>query len=121
MIQKLIDAVGGRKALLAVTCLILGVALAIHLGDVPANLLSLIQFILGAFVTGNVVNSAVYELTSKKEAPAIPEVDLEPLKAKIDELNQVVQAIQNNQAELTEAVKLSQNGLAFLIEKVNKR
>jgi len=120
MIQTMINAVGGRKALLAVSCLILGVVLAVKLGDVPANLLSLIQFILGAFVTGNVVNSAVYEFTSKKETPAVPEVDLEPLKAKVDELNQVVQAIQASQAEITSSVKLSQDGLAFIIQKINK-
>jgi hypothetical protein len=99
----MIDKLGGRKAFFSLVAIIVGVAIAFIKGDLPPNLLNLLQFVLGAFVTGNLVAGATDAVTAVQSAKAenpVPseptaQVDLSPVLASIKEIGEQNQKTQD--------------------------
>lgn len=62
------DQLGGRKMVAAVLIVAIGVSIAFVKGDVPSNLLQLLEVVFGVFVTANTVNTASSHSLEKAKA-----------------------------------------------------
>jgi hypothetical protein len=97
------DQFGGRKAVVALVALFVGVGVTIYVGDVPPNLLSLIEVLFGAFVVGNGVEhvantfgavSAQASMEAPQPSPTAMDATL--IESRLNELQSV--AIQTQEA-----------------------
>ena len=77
-----IDQIGGRKALVSILSLIIGVIITIIKGDVPANLLQLLEVLSVGFVVGNV---GVKALDARRQRPPTIDPDSIPVINEIKE------------------------------------
>lgn len=96
----MVDSIGGRKVIVSILTLAVGIGLVFAKGDVPANMLTLIMTIVGAFVAGNAVEHATEASVSKKQAEcSIPHTQASPLSPEI------VQQIANEIVALKNALE----------------
>lgn len=119
----MIDSIGGRKVVMALVVATIGVAVVFFKGDIPANLLALLQVVFGAFVVGN----GVEHYTSARASAAASEGEPDPINAPdyvdvghllqaVDDIKAQNAAIQEQNAKLYDSVELSQQGLSRILE-----
>lgn len=93
--------VGGRKAIAAITVLVLGMVAVFVKGDIPPGLLQLLEVVFSAFVAGNLGSKIVAVSRLKAEAPSAPvsepvstnEVELQNITSGIINVQQLLQLI----------------------------
>lgn len=96
--SKVFEALGGRKAVGLLVVLAIAVPVAISLGDVPPNLMTIL---LGAFGTFSVANAGVHVAQSrvaavkKSDAGRPKKVDLSELKSPIEDLSKQVASLES--------------------------
>lgn len=116
----MIDAIGGRKIVAALVILAVGVAVVIMKGDIPANLLSLLQVVFGAFVIGNGVEHVANAVTARAEAAqvapqeAAPVVDHTPF---LDAVTSRLDALEAATAQSNQGIGLANQALEFIINR----
>ncbi len=74
--------VGKRKLLVFGIILVVGIAIALYKGDIPSNLLQLLEVVFTGFMAGNVAGhalDAVVEHADIKYAPESPKVESSPI------------------------------------------
>lgn len=100
----MIDAIGGRKVLVILATFLIGVGLVVAKGDLPPNFLTLLEFLVGFFMAGNVFEHAATAYTTVNTT-ATPGVDLTDVHAKLD--------------AQSEAIATTQQGVGALVNYVN--
>lgn len=110
MFEKL----GGRKAVMSLLAIIVGLVVVFIKGDVPANFLSLIQFVVGVFVGGNVASTISHGISVKKA----PQAKNEEAELALNGLTHSVTQLQSTLDEVAKATQLNQQGLAFIVSKI---
>jgi hypothetical protein len=107
----MIEKIGGRKVFAALLVIAVGVGAVLLKGDVPANLLQLLQVVFGALVVGNVGEHVVGAVRARAEAgstePVAGAVDLSPVAESLQRIEQGT----NNVAA----------GMSHLLSMVNKQ
>ena len=86
----MLDKIGGRKVMIATVFLLIGLALYLIKGDLSGNMASYLEWLFSAFVTGNAiehVSGAIKAHAPKSDANQVT-VDMGPIAAKIDTLQQ---------------------------------
>lgn len=106
----MLDAMGGRKVVVALIIFITGMIVTAIKGDVPANLLQLLSIIYGSLVVGNIGEYAFGAFSSKAAAPAPGAVTKEELQAHMEEMRALI----SKQSEATATV---QQALSMIITK----
>lgn len=122
MLEKL----GGRKAIFAIVGIVVGAITVALNGDVPANYLNLLQFIIGAFIGGNVLSKAALAVTVAKAskadappaAPAAVSLSTESTEA-IEEARAHAAAANAKVDEIGRAVQTSNKALEYIINYIN--
>jgi hypothetical protein len=113
----MIDKLGGRKAIIAVLIVALGVGAVLLKNDIPTNFEHLLEIIFGTFVLGNVTNTVVATragaIDSDTTQPA-PAPDFSPITAEL-------QAIKAQNETITQALSTSQQGIGFLCSYVSQQ
>lgn len=117
--NKLIDAVGGRKALLAIA--VVGVALGVVFikGDVPDGLVQILSVVFGGFMVGNGAEHIGAAMSSRKEAE-LTEEDGATVSVANEQVINVVEALKKLQADSeanAQAIANVQQGLSLIISK----
>lgn len=130
----MIDSLGGRKAVIAVLIVALGVGAVLIKGDIPANFQHLLEVVFGTFVIGNVSTTVSAHVTgvadsttpastaTVESAPANAQdewratqaVDLSPVVADL-------QAIKAQNETIAQALTTSQQGIGFLCNYVGQQ
>jgi hypothetical protein len=113
----MIEQIGGRKLLAAAIVLAIALACVFLKGDVPANLLSLLQVVFATFVVGNVgehvtdvfQTHADAKAEAASAAPATPPIDLTQAVAQLG-------AIHAQNEQIKDAVATSQQGLSTILQ-----
>lgn len=113
MFQKL----GGRKAVMSLIVILIGILLVFTKGDVPPNLLTLLQFVVGVFVGGNVASSISQGISVRKTV-APPAQKNEEVEMALNGLTSTVNSIQSGLGEVSKATQLNQQALAFIVSKI---
>lgn len=98
----MIDAIGGRKVLVILATFLVGIGLVVVKGDLPPNFLTLLEFLVGFFMAGNVFEHAANAYTTVNSAP---QADLTDVHTKLD--------------SLTAAAETTQQGVGALVTYVN--
>lgn len=113
----MIDQLGGRKLLAGAVILLVGLGITIGLGDIPANLLSLLQVVFGAFVLGNGIEHVAGAVKREPEAAPV-ETPAEPQLAiqHAPEANPAFDEILTNTREIREAVATTQQGMSVILQ-----
>lgn len=121
----------GRKAILSLFAILIGVALVFLKGDIPPGFSSFLQWVLGSFIAGNVVAGATAgfaeALDGKSKAHVeATRIQADVAKAQLASNNGAPQQVDlgpvlEQQAKLLEAVSIVQSGLIKTIEIVSKR
>lgn len=103
----MIDTVGGRKVAVAAVALVVGIGATLLRGDIPPNLLELIQVLFGAFIVGNGVEhvaGAIAEGKANAQPAEAPQVDLTPVQTALTELREQNQATLNTMGVIQEGL-----------------
>jgi hypothetical protein len=110
----MIDMIGGRKVLAALVVLIVGIGVVLMKGDIPPNLLSLMQVVFAAFVAGNGVEHVAGAYAETKapmvETAATPPIDLGHIEASLNE-------VKEEAAQAKEAATLGNQGIQYIIQR----
>lgn len=112
-----IDTVGGRKVVATVVVLIVGVGAVALKGDVPPNLLTLLQFAAGFFVAGNAVEHIAGAIKSPEAAPA-DGVEGPAPGAYFDALAANVERVETEVRKTQEGVALTNQALSAIMQRV---
>jgi hypothetical protein len=104
----MIEQIGGRKMVAVLVCVVIGVAAVFIKGDVPANFLSLVEFLFGAFVVGNGVEHAAGAYSAANSDGPMP--DNSDVLARLNGLEEHLGATQQGVATV-------QQTLSFIIQK----
>lgn len=108
-----IDTFGGRKAVVAVIILAVGLGVTLFMNDVPKEFGTLLQVVFGSFVIGNGVEYASEAVVEKAKAnSSVPDApgDISDLTARLDR-------IEAAQQEINKSVQVSQQALGFIVTK----
>ena len=110
---KMINLLGGRKAAALLIMALLGIGTVVWKGDVPANFLSLMEFLFAAYVAGNVGSKLVGGAPTQESAldTTVEQVDTTVPSAPAN-LTPVLAA----QEEIKTAVAASQQGISAIQE-----
>lgn len=105
----MIDQIGGRKVVAAIVTIGVGLTVVLMRGDLPANLLTLLQTVFGAFVVGNGIEHVTDAVQAKADtAAAQPSVvaapDTSDLEAKLEDLHTQNAALQGAVAKVQETL-----------------
>lgn len=129
---------GGRKLAVSLLVLVVGLAISLYKGDIPPNLLNLLEMVIGAFVGGNVLAKALGVAVQRKTEPlppppgAIPapadlssgSVSNEEVRAAFNELGQHMNSLYAHQIKsmdaLTQSVTNSTEAMTALLERIKK-
>jgi len=107
----MIDKIGGRKVLVSVLVLGIGLAADIFLKNgISSNLLALLLGIVGSYTVGNVGEHVAGAMGSRGEAPEAAPADLTPIMTELS-------GLQASLGEIRAGVATSQQALSFIIEK----
>lgn len=98
----MIDAIGGRKVLVILVTFLIGVGLVVVKGDLPPNFLTLLEFLVGFFMAGNVFEHAATAYTTVNAAP---QTDLTAIHAKLDSQSDAIATTQQGVGALVSYVK----------------
>jgi hypothetical protein len=110
----MIDAIGGRKVAGALLVIAIGVGVVFLKGDIPPNLMALLQVVFGAFVAGNAVEHMAAARKPAESLEVSNETSLEP--GAITEL-QAPSQIGVELAEIKGGIATVQQTLVAIIEK----
>jgi hypothetical protein len=102
-VEKMIERIGGRKVAMAIAIVAIGLVVAAINGDIPDNLLALLQVVFGAFVLGNGFEHAAGAYTSGKGAPNA-------------ELASSVEELKAHAATTQEALATTQEGIGAILK-----
>lgn len=114
--------VGGRKALMALAILVTGVGVTFYKGDIPTNLLMLLQTLFGAFVLGNGVEhvAGAVRKSEQEEVTTSPNdvvvTAVEEAEAEVDRVAEVEQTTEKMAAQ----VDALQKALGQIVMFLNK-
>jgi hypothetical protein len=137
------ESLGGRKLVAALLTIIVGIVMAFRGGDVPPNLLHLLEVIFGGFSLANVVTTVgmsykavgavepvaatVAETPAQQPAPEVPMPQGIPVADAVQAFNAIGATIEAKSAETTQAldeirkaVDLSQKVLSALADRIVK-
>lgn len=110
-----IDAIGGRKILATIVVLAVGIGATIFKGDVPPNLLTLLQFAAGFFVAGN----AVEHVASAMKAPEAAGVaETPPSAAYSDAISATLERLETEVKVTQDGVALTNQALTAIMQRV---
>jgi hypothetical protein len=112
----MIDHMGGRKLVAALVILLVGVGVVALKGDIPANMLALLQTLFGALVLGNAVEHAAAAHVEAKKA-AVVATEQPPVVDTIEELHAELSAKLDAQAEATASTA---QGVSALLQYVHR-
>jgi hypothetical protein len=118
------DLITGRKFLVALFVVAIGVGCVYFKGDIPQGLLNLLQLVFGAFVVGNGVEhvaSAIVDkaaITSASSASAEPPSAPAPTQEDLGVVYQNLAHIQQQNAESQQAIANVQTTLMEIIKRV---
>ena len=114
----MIEKIGGRKVIFGLLFLVVGVALALSLGDLPRNLMEFMIFLSAGFFLGNGVEHVAGALTRPTPTGSTE------ASSQIDNVAQSQQAIQEQLQQLsaqtqaaTEGVALVQQAISLIMER----
>lgn len=113
----MIDKIGGRKVVVSVIAIVVGIGLVLIKGDIPSNMLVLIMSVVGAFVGGNAIEHITDAQIEKQQALASQPIGVNP-----EALQMVGAAIDNinkNLEEHRQAIAVTQDGLEKVIKAVS--
>lgn len=113
------DAVDGfRKIIVSIIILAVGIGVALHMGDIPDNLLQLLSIIFGGFIVGNVGEHISGAVVSKAEALAGKTTTPTPdISKDIEYVSQQVAGMEAKVSAGVEATAAVQAALAMIIQK----
>jgi hypothetical protein len=115
MFEKL----GGRKMVAATLTMAVGVTVAVWKGDIPPNLLQLLEIVFGVFAGANAINTIGGLTLNRVKAPEIP---VDHAVQAFSELTTNVkdQSAQTQQMldSIIKSTQLTQNALSVIAEKV---
>jgi hypothetical protein len=107
----MVDKIGGRKVVVALITLALGIGAVFLRGDIPPGLLTLMQTLFGAFVAGNMFEYASEAYTTvKSAAPTAPSQEVE------EALTDTLTIVKNQHEALSTQVAQAQQGVAQVQE-----
>lgn len=114
----MINSIGGRKLVAAAVVLVVGAGAVILKGDIPPNMLQLLQTLFGALVLGNVAEHAGRAYVQAKEAQAGGSEEdvvdtIEELNASLSARMDALEAKANTTLETTAVV---QQGVQAIVQ-----
>lgn len=108
------ERIGGRKLSFGLFILAIGLGIGLTKGDIPPNILTLLEFIFGAFVTGNSIGTIAGVVAETRgpgeEVSSTETVDLTPILQSVEELKQTDIA-------MAQSISLVQQSLTMIIRK----
>lgn len=110
----MIDAIGGRKVAVFGAVLVLSLALVLIKGDVPPGFISILQWVIPAFVLGNGIEHVANAYSSTQDAPGAPALAPAPVVSP-----DVVSTLQAALKETTDNDKMLGNALINVIQGLN--
>lgn len=114
------DKLGGRKVIVGIVVLAIGVTMVLVKGDITANLLQLLEVVFGAFVVGNVgehiVNGSVMKAETK--APIAASEDVKPI---IEVLASSLARLEESSAKQEQAAAVTQQAISAIMVKAGIR
>jgi hypothetical protein len=117
----MVDKIGGRKVLVVLVTLALGLAITLWKGDIPSGLLSLIQVLFGAFIAGNGVEHIAGVMAASRSS-ALPEaadgeVSNEEVLARVASVEARIEAVHTDVQASQTAVNKVQETLIAIIQR----
>ena len=118
--MKDILSTSGRKVIVTILILVAGLAVAIIKGDLPHNLLSLLEVIFAGFVSGNAVEHlAKMREARQQQATAIPaEFTADQIRAAVQALDTRLASIEQQAMQLGEAQNVTNQAVSALLDSV---
>ncbi len=100
----MLERIGGRKVAAGIVIVLVGLIVTAIAGDVPANLLALLQVVFGAFVLGNGFEHAAGAFAAKGAAPQA-----------VDH-SETLETLQAQAEAQAEAIATTQQGVAAILK-----
>lgn len=118
----MINSIGGRKAAICIVTLAVCVGIVLVKGDVPDGLQTMLQFIVGTYIAGNVGADLVAAKRAGDEAKAAPTTTaLEAVTEVIASDNSDALArIEEGQKQLGAGIKVCQDGLSYIVSQIGR-
>jgi hypothetical protein len=119
--MKDILSTSGRKAIVTILILAAGLAVALIKGDLPHNLLSLLEVIFAGFVSGNAVEHLAKMSAARQQAAAtaIPaEFTADQIRATVQALDSRLASIEQQAMQLGEAQNVTNQAVSALLDSV---
>jgi hypothetical protein len=121
-----IDRLGGRKVVVALAVLLLCIGVVAVKGDVPPGLVSMLQFLFGSFVVGNVGEHAAAAYAAAKApdeaAPAAPAADYSGdfvhLNQQLGTVKTQLDGVERVSTAILDATNTSQKGVAYIVSRL---
>lgn len=111
----------GRKLFVTIIILGIGVAVTLLRGDLPHNLLNLLEIVLACFVGGNAVEHLAKMREARNAAPASvlpPEISADDLRQTAQALDARLAAIESGMMALGQAQTIGNQGVSALLDTV---
>lgn len=117
-----LDDLGGRKLIMAIVVLAIGLAIVFIKGDVPGNFSTLLQVLFGAFVAGNVGEHAANayaapEVITKEDVAEPSQENPFMVKNELDFITSRLAIIEDTVTKNAEATANVQAALSLIISK----
>lgn len=118
----MIESIGGRKVAVCAITLLICVGVVIVKGDVPEGLATMLQFVVGTYIAGNVGADLV---AARAASAAAPVAATNPLgapeaapatSAEVQAIQVQTDTIATAVYELTQATALNQQGIAAVLQ-----
>lgn len=109
----MIENLGGRKMIVALLSIIVGMAVVLIKGDISATMAGFLVGIAGLFNAGNVAATKAYSASVVAEEPPAPAVDIsQDLRVISNQIGEVQSAV----SEVAQATALNQQGVAAILQ-----
>jgi hypothetical protein len=112
----------GRKVLVTVLILAAGLAVALIKGDLPHNLLALLEVIFAGFVSGNAVEHLARISEARQKAASSgalpPEITADQIRQSVQILDQRLASIEQQTSQLGEAQNVTNQAVSALLDSV---